>query len=92
MSGAAVSVTVILTGAVLLFMGAGNADRTRTAPWLVRVQRWFTIGGALLLTTGVGIQIVRLSPEVGACPATSGLPAGAHCFHGAPWPPHGSSR
>lgn len=92
MSAAVASMAAIVVGAALLLLGAGSVDSARAAAWKVRMQRWLTIGGVVLLTAGIGMRIAWLAPEVGACPFTSGLPASAHCFHGAPWPPHGSSR
>lgn len=96
MSTEGISVTVILAGSVMLLVGAGRGSRARADVPAGRWQRWFAYGGLALLSIGMWIRIASLSPPVGACPGSSAAAdAGsvpAHCFHGAPWPPRGSSR
>jgi hypothetical protein len=90
-SGAGMSLGVILLGAVLLLLGARKGGGGRNGSWLAHWQRCLTVSGLALLMLGAGIRIASLSPAVGACPGSSG-PNPPHCFHGAPWPPHGTSR
>jgi hypothetical protein len=96
MSVEGMSVAVSLMGSVLLFVGAGRGNRPSKDIWLGRWHRWFTVGGLALLSIGIWIRIASLSPAVGACPLSSDtanpVSMAAHCFHGAPWPPRGSSR
>lgn len=96
MSVAEMSIAVTLAGSVLLLVGAGRGSRARDDILLGRRHRWFTIGGLALLFIGLWIRIAALSPDVGACAEVDRIAGSAydpaHCFHGAPWPPHGSSR
>lgn len=96
MSVERMSIAVILMGSVLLLVGASGGNRPREDIRLGRWHRWFTVGGLALLSIGIWIRIASLSPAVGECPRLSGAASpvsmAAHCFHGAPWPPHGSSR
>jgi hypothetical protein len=93
---AQMGVVVVLVGSVLLLAGAARPGHEREDVGLGRRHRWFTIGGIALLSVGLWIRIASLSPAVGACavlPSSPGPLSGAtHCFHGAPWPPRGSSR
>jgi uncharacterized membrane protein HdeD (DUF308 family) len=95
MSVAAMSVAVTLAGSVLLLVGAGRVSRAREAT-RDRWHRWLTLGGLALLFIGLWIRIASISPDVGVCAASSSVVSAAnaptHCFHGAPWPPRGSSR
>jgi len=102
MSIQGMSVAVSLAGSVMLLVGAGRVSRARQEDLPGSWQRWCSVGGLALLFVGLWIRVVSLAPAVGACPASTAPAASsaaaaqaavpAHCFHGAPWPPIGSSR
>lgn len=92
MSSGAAGLAVTLMGIVLLVVASGRSlSGSDVAAPMRRRRVWLTLGGLALLCAGLCLRYESVSLNAG-CPGPAAAPLSAHCYHGAPWPPHGSSR
>ena len=101
MSSNAAGLVATLVGIVMLVLAsspsvrAESDARTRAAArgnTQERRRTWLAFAGIALLCIGLCLRYASVPFSAGLCYAPSGESPSAHCFHGAPWPPHGTSR
>lgn len=101
MSSNAAGLVATLVGIVMLVLASSPGARAESDARLrvgppgnaqERRRTWLAVAGIAFLCIGLCLRYASVPFSAGLCYSPSGESPSAHCFHGAPWPPHGTSR